>query len=86
MVHVTWDLDNKGLSSKLVGITDTACSKTGLEEYLAEAKRIGDEPLFFSTKDSFKFGASRIFESGPELGKFCVQLLVAMSQEMFPSS
>ena len=81
--------------SKLLAITDTACSKTvagsrWLEEYLAEAKRIGDEPLFYNTKDSFKFGASKIFESGYsvlvtfELGKFCVQLLVAVVQSDVP--
>ncbi|CAE7227793.1 RE1 [Symbiodinium sp. CCMP2456] len=68
VVHVTWDLAQPAEASNLLGITDTACSKSvagmpWVETYLNEAKKVGFRPPFLEARESFKFGASRIFEA-----------------------
>ncbi|CAE7293046.1 RE1 [Symbiodinium sp. CCMP2592] len=68
VVHVTWDLNQSTEASSLLGITDTACSKSvagvpWVESYLNEARKIGFRPPFLEAKESFKFGASRVFEA-----------------------
>ncbi|CAE7644335.1 unnamed protein product [Symbiodinium sp. CCMP2592] len=68
LVYVTWDLDEKVPTSNLTAITDTACSRSvagipWVEKYMAEAKRVGYLPQVVDCKDSYKFGASRIFDS-----------------------
>ncbi|CAE7480578.1 GIP [Symbiodinium sp. CCMP2592] len=68
VVHVTWDLNQSAEASSLLGITDTACSKSvagvpWVESYLNEARKIGFRPPFLEAKESFKFGASRVFEA-----------------------
>ena len=67
VVYVTWDIE-KEKAPPLTAITDTACSKTAagvpwIEKYLSEAKHTGMNPVFLQSKDSFKFGASKVFES-----------------------
>ena len=72
VVHVTWDLAQPTAASSLLGITDTACSRSVagvpwvesyLNSYLNEARKVGFRPPFLEAKESFKFGASRVFEA-----------------------
>ena len=95
VVHVTWDIENGTAPNKLLGITDTACSKSvagakWLETYLREAKRIGDSPRFWSSHDSFRFGASKVFDSSYSvsvtfaLGGYVIRVLVAIVQGDVP--
>ena len=68
VVHVTWDLAQPAEASSLLGITDTACSRSvagvpWIESYMNEAKKVGFRPPFLEAKESFKFGASRVFEA-----------------------
>ena len=67
VVHVTWDLGKAG-SHLLHAITDTACTRTvagtgWLESYLREAKKKGFKASFLDVNESFRFGASRVFEA-----------------------
>ena len=88
VVHVTWDLNEK-LPSGLLAILDTACSRSvagiqWIEGYLTEARTLGYEPQVLSSQESFKFGASRVFESTYSvvihflLGSYMIGLRVAV--------
>ncbi|CAE7245428.1 RE1 [Symbiodinium sp. CCMP2592] len=68
VVHVTWDLAQPAENCSLLGITDTACSRSvagvpWIEAYMNEAKKVGFRPPFLEARESFKFGASRVFEA-----------------------
>ena len=89
VVHVTWDLENDKGPSTLAAITDTACSKSvaglpWIEHYITAAEQAGYRPIILECKESFKFGASRVFEAsyamliGFALGNFEIWLKVAV--------
>ncbi|CAE7254046.1 GIP [Symbiodinium natans] len=86
VVCVTWDLKKEG-RAPLLAITDTAKTVAGapwVETYLAAAKDVNFTPLVLDSKEAFKFGASRIFESAYSivisfgLGSQVVQVKVAV--------
>ena len=67
VVQVAYEVGDLG-GSKLLAITDTACSKsvTGqkwLEDYLKLARASGVEAQFLNSQDDFRFGASKLFRA-----------------------
>ena len=67
VVHVTWEL-GQGTDNQLCAITDTACTRTvagtgWLESYLCGARAKAHQPSFLDISDSFRFGASRVFQA-----------------------
>ena len=67
VVQVAYEVGNLW-EQKLLAITDTACSKSGmrrgwLEGYLKYTKAQGIETQFINTQDDFRFGASKLFRA-----------------------
>ena len=91
VVHVTWDLGEAPPNA----ITDTACSRSvagapWLERYLKVTAELGYRPQFLGGRESFKFGASKIFDSkcsvviAFQMGDYVLQVRTAIVEGDVP--
>ncbi|CAE7239464.1 RE2, partial [Symbiodinium sp. KB8] len=94
VVHVTWDLGETP-PKELNAITDTACSRSvagapWLERYLKVTAELGYKPQFLGGRESFKFGASTIFDSkysvviAFQMGDYVLQVRTAIVEGDVP--
>ena len=94
VVHVTWDLGETP-PKELNAITDTACSRSvagapWLERYLKVTAELGYKPQFLGGRESFKFGASKIFDSkysvviAFQMGDYVLQVRTAIVEGDVP--